>query len=524
MPITRTILEVAAAAPQRLAIVGDHDRLTYEELVRDGARVQAAVEHLHAAMAAGNRNAPFPAPEAQGIPITAISLTDAFHTSRLIAGFAGFRAVSATIDPRWPLEHQLGVIKKVGIGLVISDSVPLREALADADWSGNVVSLAEFRELEQSLLPAAGPTVRDPEEAFLLLFSSGTTSAPKAFMRLRHEYRYNAKVSSHYLEASPGVATLAPGPLSYSLTLYALVECLYSGGTCHVADQFDVLSASRRIAEEGITRVVAVPAVIQGLVEAAKRNPERFTTLDIAVTGGANLSARIRDAFAEQLPNARLVSYYGAAEIGFIGDSRGGDGTEISLYDGVEAEIRNAAGTRLPDGEIGTLWIRVPSTALGYVASTTSVQLRGEDGWATVDDQGSIRSGKLSLVGRAGDIVVTGGHKVSLPDVERAFESLSGAEVCCAIGLEHERLGAVVAIVVEGENVPSKTTLLAHARERLAPQFIPRRFYRIERLPHTVGGKIRRAETQQLVQAWEDANRSTSAAASAPTLMELTRL
>lgn len=497
MPITRTVLDVAAQSPHRLAIVGDQDRLTYGELAADGARVRAAVEHLHAARSPAAQ--PTPVPEAQGIPITAISLTDAFHTSRIVTGLAGFRAISATIDPRWPLEHQLGVIEKVGVGLLISDSTRLREALAEADWNGTLVTLSEFRALETELSPAGVPQVRDGNEPFLLLFSSGTTSAPKAFMRLRHEYRYNANVSSRYLEAHAGVATLAPGPLSYSLTLFALVECLYSGGTCHVADQFDLLTASRRIADERISRIVAVPAVIQGLVEAAKRNPERFETLELAVTGGANLSARIRDAFATHLPHARLISYYGAAEIGFIGDSRDGDGTEISLYDGVEAEIRDAEGRVLPEGEVGSLWIRVASTALAYVASTTNVQLRGEAGWATVHDQGSIVNGKLSLVGREGDIVVTGGHKVSLPDIERAYETLAGVEDCCAIGVPHASLGMVVAVVFEGDAVPPKSELLRHAREHLAPQFVPRRFYRTDRLPRTIGGKIRRTETGRLV-------------------------
>ncbi|MGO1543057.1 MAG: class I adenylate-forming enzyme family protein [Gulosibacter sp.] len=502
MPITRTVLDVAATHPDRLAIVGDDARLTYGELVEDGARVRAAVEHLHArASARADIPPPTPAREAEGIPITAISATDAFHTARIIAGLAGFRAVSATIDPRWPLEHQLGVIRQVGVGLVITDSAALREALRDAGWTGTVIGLEEFRALERNLPPAGAPEMRDPEEPFLLLFSSGTTSAPKAFMRLRREYRYNAKVSSHYLEAKPGVATLAPGPLSYSLTLFALVECLNSGGSCHVADEFNVLTAAKRIAAEQITRVVAVPAVVQGFAAAARRNPERFASLELVVTGGANLSAAIRDGFADAVPHARLTSYYGAAEIGFIGDSRAGDGSQITLYEGVEAEIRDPAGAALPEGTIGTLWIRVPSTAKGYVTATTDAQLRGPDGWATVNDQGSLVAGKLLLAGRAGDIVVTGGHKVSLIEVEQAFETLPQIGAVCAIGIPHERLGNVIGIVFEAAAVPPKPELLAHARKQLPPQAVPHRFYSIDRLPRTVGGKIRRGETQELVLA-----------------------
>ncbi|MBR7559715.1 hypothetical protein KC218_24510, partial [Mycobacterium tuberculosis] len=79
-----------------------------------------------------------------GIPITAVSLTSAFTTARIVAGLAGFRAVSATIDPRWPLNHQVGVITATGIGLVISDSPSLAEALAGSGWTGTVVTVAEL--------------------------------------------------------------------------------------------------------------------------------------------------------------------------------------------------------------------------------------------------------------------------------------------------------------------------------------------------------------------------------------------
>ncbi|SJM50837.1 fatty acid--CoA ligase family protein [Gulosibacter sp. 10] len=496
MPVTGKILEVAEADPDRLAIVGDSGRLSYGGLVADGRRVRAAVERLHTAQAG---SAPTPAPEAQGIPITAVSIADAYHAGRILAGLAGFRAVSATIDPRWPLEHRVGVITAVGIGLVISDSAELREALAAAGWAGTILPLEEFLALERETEPAAPASVRPAEEPFLLLFSSGTTSAPKAFIRTRGEYRYNAGVSSRYLEAEAGVATLAPGPLSYSLTLFALVECLFSGGTCHLADRFDPLDASRRIAAERISRIVAVPAVLPALAEAAKRDPERFEPLELVVTGGANLSGGIRANFTAVLPRVRLINYYGAAEIGFIGDSRDGDGTRIALYEGVEAEIRDASGRRLPEGEVGSLWIRVASTASGYVAATTDVELRDADGWASVHDQGRLVGGGLDLVGRAGDILVTGGHKVFLPDVERAFSFLGGAESCCAVGVPHERLGSLVALVIEGAGHPDKSALLAHARAHLPPQAVPRRWYRIDALPRTVGGKIRRAETAELV-------------------------
>ncbi|WP_291796215.1 long-chain fatty acid--CoA ligase [Brevibacterium sp.] len=535
MPITHVVLQTAEQHPDRIAIAGEDGRLTYAELVEDSRHMFAAVESLHRAQP----EPPAPAPETRGIPITAVSVESAFHTSRIVAGLAGYRAVSATLDPRWPIEHRVGVVLSTGIGVIVSDSADLAEALAARGWTGTVVSLQEFRELEGGAVPAPMPAVRGGEEPFLMLFSSGTTSNPKAFLKTREQYRANVAVSSAHLEPLPGVATLAPGPVSYSLTLYALIECMATGGSAHMADQFDAIDAGRRIAAVGITRVVAVPAVAQGLAAAARRDPERFASLELVVTGGANLPESIRTGLAEALPGVRLISYYGAAEIGFIGDSRDGDGTLISLYDGIEASIRDDAGNPVPDGELGTLWIRADACSDGYLAGTTTEVLRGADGWATVHDQGrlvlaeggqsaaeagpgtggastggvaSAEAGaagspaprpRLQLVGRRGDIAVTGGHKVALPEVERAFDGMPGLGAVCAVALPDAALGTVVALVVEPESaagVPGKAQLQEWAHARLAPQFVPRRWYAVDRLPRTVGQKIRRPATAELVQ------------------------
>src|SRR5699024_10349001 len=84
-------------------------------------------------------------------------------------------------------------------------------------------------------------------------------------------------------------------------------------------------------------------------------------------------------------PGSRLISYYGAAEIGFIGDSRDGDGTWIHVYPTIGAQIRDESGAEVAEGELGTLWIDAAACSDGYVAGTTDAVLRGPDGWASVD-------------------------------------------------------------------------------------------------------------------------------------------
>ena len=124
-------------------------------------------------------------------------------------------------------------------------------------------------------------------------------------------------------------------------------------------------------------------------------------------------------------------------------------------------------------------------------------------------------TGLLQLAGRAGDIAITGGHKVSLPEVERAFETYDNLGEVCAIALDDPALGSIIVLVIEtGPGTPgpvagtarpiiNKAALFNHARTHLAPQFVPRRIYRLEQLPRTVGGKIRRAGAP-LTSSWTD--------------------
>lgn len=565
MPFAAAVLDTAARTPDAVAIAGEGRTLSYGDLVAGSGALAAALDDVRAQLAAP----PTPAQELRGITATAVSLTSAVETARILGQLGLHRAVTAVLDPRWPLPHRVRVITRTGLDVVISEDPALPEALAEAGWTGSVLSPAALLEREAAARrdhrtecrgEAAGatgdglgggaglpePRVRDADEPFLLLFSSGTTADPKAFLKTRGQYRANLAVSAAHLEPLPGVQTLAPGPVSYALTLYAVIECLGTGGGVHLADSFDAAALAGQIASAQATRVVCVPAVVGALTAAAVRHPEAMRGVDLVVTGGANLPESLQAGLAAALPGVRLISYYGAAEIGFIGDSRAGDDGEIAVYPTIGAQIRDESGRPLPDGELGTLWIRAAACSDGYLAGTAEVELRGPDGWASVGDVGRLRTGesgpRLTLIGRSGDIAITGGHKVALTEVDAAFdgaraqdsarpqqdaageaaETAGDAEpvaeaAVCAIALPDEVLGSVVALVVEapdsgpgadagtreGRGAALRAQLRAIAEARLAPQFRPRRWYRMDRLPRTVGGKIRRGETLERVLAGE---------------------
>ncbi len=500
MTFTGSIIEVAAADPGRLALAGDGERVTYGDLRDACTRIRSGIEQLLADRPTGRTDA-----ETGGVPIVAVSLSRAIDVARWISGVTSFRAIVAVLDPLWPESHRLETIRRVDPALVVTDDAGFEAALAELEpWSGTAVSLSDFEALAAEAPASAGLEVRPRDEPFLLLFTSGTTDLPKGFLRSRGSWDHNVRISRMYLGAEEGMATIAPGPVSYSLTLYALVEVLATGGSLHLQSGFDAAAAVRTIEEERVERFVGVPAMLLAFVTAAERSSagtDALRSLRTVITGGANQSERIRSVFESAVPGARLRSYYGASEIGFIGFSDTGDGTRLTPFHGVEVSVRDDAGAAVPDGEIGTLHVRVASAVERYVSATSDERITDPDGWSSVQDLAAVEAGHLVLAGRAGDIAVSGGHKVSLPQVERALATVPGCESCCAVALPDASLGSIVAVVVEGgaETVPPKQRMQQELRRLLAPQFVPQRYYRAAELPRTAGGKIRRVAVAELV-------------------------
>lgn len=504
-----------------------------------------------------------------------------------MAALAGSDHIFAAIDPRWPVEHQRNIVRAAGIGVVIVDgrqaAATLREALDEEcgeDWGGIVCTITEFRNLEHAVDAetdaawdgAAGevPGERPDDEPFLMLFSSGTTAAPKAFLKTRGQYRANLEVSKRHLgvgpedgyvpegdlgsrlRVGPRVVTFAPGPFAYSLTLYAAVEALATGGTFHLSsshtDGLALAELGERVARERITRIVTVPAMLRGIITQATRTPELFARLKLIVVSGAELPENLRHELAAVLPHTELISYYGAAEIGFIGQGIPGSPGWYEVYEGIDVQIRDENGAAVRDAELGasselgssdlgTIWVRAVSASDGYVVGGAAGHTAGpgsvgglldDRGWASVGDQGRTRivNGRqqVQVMGRAGEIINTGGHKVALPEVTRAYADLTvdgQAFDAVAVGLPDATLGTVLALAVEdfglelsgsglggsglrGSRVNpllTKAALREWGRERLAPQFVPAQYYVLSRLPRTVGGKVKTAELADMLRS-----------------------
>lgn len=510
MPITRSVLETAHSHPDRIALADGTGRvITYGDIVSESPSHMRTLTHLLGTLTEQDRERITFPDEIGDIPVISLSLSHALDSAFFVTVCAGYRTVTSVLDPLWPIEHRMRSVMRSGAQIVITDDPEFREALAEASWPGVALSLDEYHETREQLMAEAGdagpaPEIRDDAEPFLLIFTSGTTDLPKGFLRTRKSWRYNVMISERYLRAGDGVVTFAPGPLAYSLTLYTLIEVMGTGGSLFLQSRFHAINAAELLVREPVTRLVAVPAVLPAIAQAAGRDQLRFDRLTSAIIGGANLSGALRKGFEEAAPNAEVMSYYGAAEIGFIGYSFEGDGIMLEPFDGVELTVQNEAGRDLPDGELGTLKVKVGSQGDRYISTTGGALITGPDGWATVNDQARLIDGKILLEGRAGDIAVTGGHKVSLMQIDRTLEGIPGCERSTSVIQPHDKLGQIIVAIIEvGDEgrIHDKTQIIAALKELLPPQFVPHRFYTARKLPRTVGGKVRRVEAREELEA-----------------------
>jgi O-succinylbenzoic acid--CoA ligase len=248
-------------------------------------------------------------------------------------------------------------------------------------------------------------------------------------------------------------------PLAHVGGLSVVTRALRSGTPLVVHDAFDA-AAVERAADEGCTRTSLVPTAL------ARIDPSRWRTI---LVGG--------QAAPPERP-ANVVATYGMTETGsgIAYDGRPLDGVEIRTT---------------PDGEVQ---VRGPMLLRAYRDGTDP---RTSDGWLPTGDIGTFEDGMLSVAGRRGDLIITGGENVWPIAVERALSDHPAVAEVAVVGRSDPEWGQlVVAVVVPRDPAmpPALDELRTHAKERLPAYAAPRALELRRELPRTALGKVRRRE------------------------------
>lgn len=476
----------------RRAVVGSAEALSYDDL---GGRIEAAARWLREALPSGGdaphvgfclANRPeyvvlyFAALQAGGLPL----LLDASFNTGEIEAIRGDCGLDALVIERAKAE-KLDLPGK-------SEPVP---------FADDVVLLPLARQAEPAFRPRPATQV--------CRFTSGTTGRPKCL-----EFSGHAVVSAaRNWVLGTGMTgddrTLCLAALSNGLAFNtSLLSTFLAGGELHFLKGAPLTRpVARRVAESGITRLVAFPTLYRNF--AAPGGPERsaMASLRHAISAGAPLWPDVREEF-RSLYGLDISDYYGIAETGpctFERDAGHHAGLGRPLP-GVE--IRIASGARGPELEAGEVLVRTASMASGYLNHPGLFEQRLDaDGFYRSGDRGRIVDGRLHLVGRTQDHINVAGRKIDPTEIVAVVSALAGVEDAVAFpdeDLNREALVHLVVVAPRGE--PTRSAVAEACRARLAPYKVPGRISFVAEIPRTGIGKPRIAMLREQLNANANAN------------------
>ena len=289
----------------------------------------------------------------------------------------------------------------------------------------------------------------------VVLATSGTTGTPKGVVLTHEAITASAHATSHRLEVSTQDKWLACLPASHVGGLSVILRSLITNTPLIAVPHFSV-DAYDNAAQDGATLVSLVSTALQRV------NASKYRKI---VLGGSKPPA-IR-------PN-NCVTTYGMTE---TGSGVVYDGIPL---DGVEIEVRE-----------GMIWLRCPMLMRAYRDGT---QPFDAGGWYRTGDLGSFSNGVLTVEGREGDLIITGGENVWPEQVEQILMSHPNITDACVAGVPDPEWGhAVHAWIVTTHNI-SLNAVRGHVKETLPAYCAPKEVHIVSALPRTALGKPQRAQ------------------------------
>lgn len=335
-----------------------------------------------------------------------------------------------------------------------------------------------------------------------ILYTSGTTGRSKGAMLSHDNLLSNARVLADLWQFTDRDVLLHALPIFHTHGLFVASNIsLLTGGQMIFLPGFDldqVIAALPRA-----TAMMGVPTFYTRLLDDPRLTRDLVGHMRLFVSGSAPLLAETHLAF-ESRTGKRILERYGMTETNmntsnpYEGDRRAG--TVGLPLPGVALRIM-ADGRPVPPGEVGVIEVRGPNVFLGYwqMPEKTREELR-EDGWFITGDLGQQDGeGYVTIVGRAKDMIISGGFNVYPKEVEELLDAQPGVLESAVIGLPHPDFGeAVFAVIARQKGAEIDEDALRSAIAlRLARFKHPKGYAVVDALPRNTMGKVQKAALRQ---------------------------
>ena len=346
----------------------------------------------------------------------------------------------------------------------------------------------------------------EPDDISDILFTSGTTGAPKGAM-LRHGASVRAYTDwADVVGLREGDRYLIVNPFFHAFGLKAgILACLLTGATIVPHPVFDVPSVMRRVAEERITMLPGPPAIYQTILDHPDLATHDLSSLRLAVTGAATVPVEMIRRMRSELTFRTIVTGYGLTETTGI--------ATMCRHDDDPETIANTAGRAIPDTEVqvvdddgkpvpagqpGEVVVRGYHVMSGYYgdAGATAATIDG-DGWLHTGDVGVFdEQGNLKITDRLKDMFIVGGFNAYPAEIENMIMRHPSVGQVAVVGVPDHRLGEVgrAFVVPRAGTEVDPDALVAWCRKEMANYKVPRTVEVVDALPLNASGKVLKYE------------------------------
>lgn len=337
---------------------------------------------------------------------------------------------------------------------------------------------------------------RESDDLAAIVYTSGTTGRSKGAMLSHGNLYANASTLREIWGWQADDVLLHALPIYHVHGLFVALHCaLLQPSKVLLLPRFDLDAVLEAMPNS--TVMMGVPTFYVRLLADERFDREVCADMRLFISGSAPLLPETFDAF-EARSGARILERYGMTEAGMITSNplhgeRVAGTVGFPLPD-VEVRLRGTEGEPVEEGGVGVLEIRGPNVFSGYWRQPERTAAEFRDGWFITGDLAEQDAqGRVSIVGRHKDLIISGGLNIYPREVESELNGIAGVEESAVIGVPHADFGeAVMALVVAGEEWPGEAAAIATLKERLAGFKVPRKILKVASLPRNAMGKVQK--------------------------------
>ena len=486
--IPDTLRTSAARCPDREALVFGASRRSYRELYEE-------VERSAAALAARGV-----------VPGDRVLLISPNSDAFVIAAYAVLRAGAILVpgNPRNAPPEVAHLVRDSGAMIVLYApglADVITRGVAASGATPQVLPLADLAHEAQQSHP---PVTHEPDESddALLLYTSGTTGAPKGALFDHHRALWVAVNVSGATGYRDGDRTLHVAPLYHAAQLVLVLFAGTALAMTHVvAARFDPAEVATLMERERISLFFGVPTMYQFLLRLPDVTDRDLSAWRVGMYGAAPMPPDSARALIKTFPRVALFQLCGQTEAGPGGIYAGPedvlarpDAMGRYALPNTEARVVTADGADAAPDEVGELVLRGETIMKGYWNQPAATAEAIRDGWLHTGDLAvQDADGYITLVDRIKDLIITGGRNVYSIEVEAALAGHPDLLDVAVVGVPHPDYGeSIVAVVQPADGAePTVESLRAWTRDRIADYKAPHVVV-VRPIPRNPSGKIQK--------------------------------